>query len=273
MSQVAQDSYARFRELETGFKSVTGAVETEVSNIADVVGGLPGMMADEMLANQFLLTDATTELVNFMDAAISPAQERFNAQGFLASQELADGLNSGIPSVRAKAEEMRDAAVAKLAGAGWYDGGRNAGLAWSAGLRSAYGASYSAGVALASGAGLSLRGLSPPKEGPLSDIDVGGFNVGKAWADGLIRAASAAQDAGYGLAGAVNDALSGSFGAGSVGPLDIAAGSAYGAGTSGAGGVIEVHSHLHLDGRQIAETVDRHLYYMQPAGPSVLPRS
>lgn len=32
-----------------------------------------------------------------------------------------------------------------------------------------------------------LQGFSPPKVGPLSKIDLGGFNVGKAWVDGFVK--------------------------------------------------------------------------------------
>ena len=111
-------------------------IEGAVDDMAEEVGGAPQAMADELLANQFHLTDATEELVRFMQEAISPAQEMMNLQGFLSSQELAQGLASNNPLIRQKSEEMRDAALSRLyelQGAA-YTNGANTASALAAGI-------------------------------------------------------------------------------------------------------------------------------------------
>lgn len=224
---------------------VVTSITQGVADSAEMAGELPGMMADELLANQFLLTDATTQLVNFMDEALSPMQEKAEAQAFLASDALAMALGSDNPLVRQKAAELAQQAIDVLnLTDDFYEGGRRMGLAWSAGLRSAYGASYSAGIALASGAGLSLRGLSPPKEGPLQNIDTDAMHIGMAWGDGLGMAAGYIEDKAAGLAGIAGSALSG-IGGLSGGPTFDAA--AAGNAASG-GGVTEVNIYLTVEG-------------------------
>lgn len=94
---------------------VTTAAEEGSAAVVETLAGTPELAADAMLANQFHLTDATTELVNFMEQAIDPAQEMMNIQGFLASTELAEGLGSPIEAVRRKSEELRAAALGRLA--------------------------------------------------------------------------------------------------------------------------------------------------------------
>lgn len=186
-----------------------GVVETETAAMAEELGSLPEQGADALLANQFVLTDATTELVNFMDEALSPAAEMWEARAFLASRAYRDAIESDNPLVRQKAEEMREEAEAVLARTSeFYGGGRSAGIAWGNGLRSAEDWARLMAWELAASTDPILHGKSPPPEGPLSDIDVGGYNVGRAWAEGLAGAAPDARSSADALAGAAAAALS-----------------------------------------------------------------
>jgi hypothetical protein len=97
-----------------GSGGIVPTVAAGVDDAADEAGKLPGEMADAMLAEQQKLSDATTQLVNFMEQALSPAQEKYRLQGFLSSRQLAEGLADGNSLVRQKAAELRDAAISRL---------------------------------------------------------------------------------------------------------------------------------------------------------------
>lgn len=171
-----------------GLSALVTATEEGVDGMASAAGEAPGEMADAMLANQFELTDAVSQLVNFMEQALSPAQERFNAQAFLASQELADGLASGIPSVRAKAEELRDEAIAKLAELDAYPYGAGVGDTFANGLSSRYGVVRDAAGNLAQAVRGQIGILSEPSDptSPLRGITHWGANIVGAVADGML---------------------------------------------------------------------------------------
>lgn len=108
-----------------------------------------------------------------------------------------------------------------------------------------------------------LLGGSLPEDGPLKGdtAEKGGKSVGSAWIAGILSSIGDGMGRVHGLVGAVGAEFGGGGGASRVGA---------GAGAGAAGGPVVLQ--LQLDGRTLAEIVDRHLYYMQPAGPSVLPR-
>lgn len=135
MSTASYATYHAWKQQEAAItETITQPFVEGTKTAVEEVSKLPGESADAMLANQFELTDATAQLVEFMAQALTPAQERFNAEAFLASQELANGLNSGIPSVRRKAEEMRDAAQAKLNELNGWQAGYNTGTTLANGI-------------------------------------------------------------------------------------------------------------------------------------------
>jgi len=123
-----------------------------------------------------------------------------------------------------------------------YASGQRVGVSWANGLRSAGDYARLMAWEVAAAANPALHGTSPPKEGPLSDIDVGGLNVGKAWARGLLGAVSETRQNSYALAMAAAMGLNGGGssplasmgGLGSPGMAGIGAG----AGASGAVNVV-----------------------------------
>lgn len=179
-------------------------VQTGVDGMAEDIGELPEKSAQELLDNQFHLDDAITQLVEFMDQALSPAQEVFNARAFLASQEYRDGLNSGIPAVRLKAQELGQAAQDTIAR---YSNGYGAGYSMSS--------SFAAGMTdpavinyvkqSAYKVALAARGIFPGSEpddpnSPFRGITKG-FGFGQVLAKGLLVGQSAVQGAFRSLVG------------------------------------------------------------------------
>lgn len=193
-----------------------------VDDMADEMGTAPGRMADELLAAQFHLTDATTQLVNFMEQALSPAQERFQIQGFLASQELANALTSNNPLIRQKADEMQQAAIDRLAEmrAAFWESGASAGNSFASGLADPAVLRFVSNSAyrLAQAA----RGVFPHSEpddprSPLRGITKG-FGFGAILAKGFLSGQSAVQGAMRSLVGGglSMPALSGAGGGGAT---------------------------------------------------------
>jgi hypothetical protein len=184
-------------------QSATATVIAGVDTMADETGELPGEMADALLANQFELDDAITQMVNFMEQALSPAEERFNARAFLSSQAYKDGLNSGIPSVVLKAQELAAEAQAVLDNTDFFGAGQGAGYSFGAGLVDPAVIRFvsSSAYRLAQAA----RGVFPSSEpkdpnSPLRGITKG-FGFGEVLAKGILTGASTLQGAFRSLVG------------------------------------------------------------------------
>lgn len=235
------------------FDKGVAAVATGTDEIVEDIDELPGEMADAMLAGQQKLNDAGTQLVNFMKEALSPAQIIARNQGFLTSKELAAGLASGNPIVRQKAIEMRDAALAEIRAMGGVGAaGYSIGATWTQQIAAGIAANTYKIVYQLNYIRPLMEGFSPPKKGPLKNIGKGAFNIGKAWAENFSAGMGTFQMPGS-VAG-----LGGAGGGGSNLGLATAAAA------SGAPVVIQ----LQVDGRTLAEIVDRQLYYQRPTtGP------
>lgn len=206
-------------------------VQEATASMAGEFGELPEKAADELLANQFHLTDAIDELINFMDQALTPAEEVFNARMFLASQAAAEGLASGNPLVRQKTQEMVDAANAVLAqfGKSAFNYGYNFGASYAAGVVNSLGLVRDAGRQLGGALANQVRIESEPPDhtSPLYGITKWGGNIAKTYAAGILRELGAVSSASRALAGAVG--LGGLAGIGSMRPSGVASN----AGTSG----------------------------------------
>lgn len=72
-----------------------------------------------------------------------------------------------------------------------YDWGKNIMQSFADGIKAAIGAIADAFKAGMEGAKKLVKGSSPPVAGPFKDIDVWGFNVGKAWVEGVQKAVGA----------------------------------------------------------------------------------
>lgn len=211
VSQAVVDSGAaweKYQEQTTvSMDASVAAVGAGVDAMAAEAGTAPGAMADELLAAQFSLTDATSQLVAFMQQAISPAAEMMRLEAFLASSELAAGLSSNNPLIRQKSLEMRDAALSRIdeiAGAA-YTYGNNAGASLAAGLNSKYGVVKDAAGNLAAAVRGQIGIRSEPSDpnSPLHGITEWGANVGRTLAEGMDSSYAIVSGAASRMAGAV----------------------------------------------------------------------
>ncbi len=89
----------------------------------------------------------------------------------------------------------------------FHQGGENIGNAWRDGMLKALDEAKDPIEKKLIRLELMMHGNSPPKEGPLSKIDVGGRNIGLAWAKGLESAVDTAAQVGDTLASAVGKSL------------------------------------------------------------------
>lgn len=145
-------------------------------------------------------------------AKIALEDPDYYGSGAGASVDYGRGIDSGEGYARQQAREVANAALTETFNRDWYGSGYRVGVAWANGLRGARDYARLMAWELAASTNPALHGLSPPKEGPLSDIDKGGYNIGVAWANALGSAAAFAKSQAFRLAGAANSALSGGMG-------------------------------------------------------------
>lgn len=142
--------------------------------------------------------------------ALKSQHHNAQAQAALLAQYSGSGLDSKRKDIQTIADGLSRASLP--GDPGMYAAGQRVGVAWANGLRSA--ADYARLMAweVAAATKPALHGTSPPKEGPLRDIDVGGANVVRAWADGLLRGRDAVRSAANDMAAAfAPDAALGGF--------------------------------------------------------------
>jgi len=220
------------------------------------------------------LMDGQNEPKVAMDAALQMVEQELTQEQEilrLQGQALTLQTAAGIAS-----KEGKDAAFIAINAAlgvvqerlrvvqsDFYRGGYNIGVAWANGLRSSQDWVAFQARQLTIAAKTQMMGYSPPKEGPLKDIDKGGFNIGVAWAMGLGSAARTAITQASSLAGAVNGAL--------VASGAVNYGGAAGGGVPAYGAAPLQIQVVMPDGRVLAEVVTRE-QYMRGGGSTALPR-
>ena len=123
-----------------------------------------------------------------MEQSLTPAQQMFNAQGFLQSQELANGLVSNNPYVRTKALEMQAAAIAALRENLYLamDAGAALAATYAAGIVNNLGVVVDAGRRLAGSAArpITIESEPPDPLSPLRGITQWGGNLARTYAEG-----------------------------------------------------------------------------------------
>ena len=108
----------------------------------------------------------------------------------LVNPALVKGLKSNDDLVRQQAEATYMLIQEQLSKEGAYGWGSRIAKAWADGLASRWGYAHAKAVYLGTAISGPLKGYSPPREGPLVDIDKWGANIGRAWAEALSGAAS-----------------------------------------------------------------------------------
>jgi hypothetical protein len=180
------------KDVESGMKTLTDLMTdkwTDASRIAyykgiltsgELARGLRSGDADVRSQAEYVKANALTQLELLQSGAADIAAR--------TGVTLADGLTQALVPVATAAAGLRLRAIKELdLTPDLSTGGYNAGTAWIAALAASV--DYHRYLVLNALARLkaSMAGFSPPKEGPLKDIDKGGFNVGKAWMMGLAK--------------------------------------------------------------------------------------
>jgi TP901 family phage tail tape measure protein len=133
-----------------------------------------------------------SELIDWIDNTLIPGglasltMEEADEIGLGNIWRYAQGIRQGELDAFYAGEYTAERAKEGMQGGNFYGGGMKVAYAWIAGIKdwNVLRAASAAGATLAGAAGLSLRGLSPPKEGPLKHIDEDAARIGMAWVGG-----------------------------------------------------------------------------------------
>lgn len=202
---------------------------------------LPGQIAAALRDGRADWKAALAQIGTDLEAEMTRAARIAELQAALIGTELVAGLRSTDPLVLAQAQFTRNLIMQQLKIEGAQGWGWNIGSEWGQGMLDSLNY-YVPKVrhALNAYRGF-LEGHSPPREGPLKDIDKGGFNIGKAWADSF----------GLGMSGFKVPSLPSGLGLSGGGG---ASGSVAGMGRVG-GSAQEIHIHIdqgaYIDGPSI----------------------
>jgi hypothetical protein len=259
------DVYTHATGAAAGFKENMGGVPRVVAEVGEAFSGvsedgdelvedmreLPGDIADALREGREDWREALSQLSTDIDDETTRAARIAELKAALIGTDLVAGLASTDQLIRAQAAHARQLIVDQLALEGIFEKGHNVGSSWAKGITGGVLSQLERYKAALFQYKSLMMGKSPPPKGPLKDIDKGGFNVGVSWAEGMAKGI-------------------GTFAMPSLGMAGAARGDAMAALGGGMGGAI--HTHVYLDGRQIAEVVDRHQRQMRPAGPALLPR-
>lgn len=253
---MAEAPLASFRERMGAYRS------TAYQSMVEYAKGLLDAQNEPRVALDAMHQIAAEEL--------TATEEMARLKGALASEQLAAGLMSNLPATRAAAQAARQAIVNRLEtlGADAWDWGYNISGEMAAGMKVGKGVVVDAASQLASSVRRVIAINSEPEapDSPLRGVTKWGGNLVHTIASGIRADLDEARRAAGALGGALVPGLS---------PAALAGAS--GAGTWDsmvpavpAGGPLVIQ--LQLDGRTVAEVVDRHLYYLASSGPSILPR-
>jgi hypothetical protein len=253
---IAQSPTARLNE---AIPDITASARAALSDpiIEALLGGkaeaeriaseTPGGIAQALLDAQFSVEDAAASIAQAMEDALHPMIEMAQITGFLSSSELAQGLQSNIPAVRARAMELKEAAEGRFRElqAASYSYGFNTGTSYAAGMKAAYGWVRDEAGNLAAAARNQIGIQSEPKDhsSPLYGITKWGGNIAKTLAEGINSELGLGRSAARNLAASL---VPGFAGSGAVPRMAGAAGSVAGVGNT---------YHVHLEDKLQARTV------------------
>ncbi len=228
-------------------------LEADEAGVGNIRRYAEGMRRNEMEATAEARYVAGRAKVGLEDA------DFYGGGRSVVTDKYAPGIDEGQGAARRAAQRVSAAARLATFNEDWYGAGYNIGVAWANGLRSAKDYARINAWELAASTKPGLHGLSPPKEGPLRDIDIGGRNIGLAWAKGFGSVIPEVKSQAGGLAAAAAAALAmsgsataGDLSLGSIVPPFVGAGSAGNGAAAGGGAPIENHwhTHLHVEGRE-----------------------
>lgn len=195
-----QPAFAPFAQLladvSFGFQSVANLAFPIIQSLATLFGTVfTGALNLAKGAFNFLFGDMmsfASEAAPYVVAAITLLIDAFNGL-LIAASSLATSLGAVLAPVRGVVSKVfggiqsdTNVTISALVYA-MSSGGTKIIASFAAGLLNGASNVVAAVTTIAKIVADFLEGFSPPKEGPLSNIDVGGENVAKAWADGFAK--------------------------------------------------------------------------------------
>lgn len=187
--------------IEVPVEELVGQLQTHGE---DAIQGLAAAITE----NAEIAGTATGEVKKQAEDKLILLRDIAEQYGIDTTEEFAAGIRAAEIQATNEARYIATRTGAMLLeGHDWWAGGSSAGVAWANGLRSA--ADYARLMAweVAAAANAAWHGKSPPVEGPLHTIDVGGRNVAIAWSRGFLDAIPTAKRNAEALAGSVRDNL------------------------------------------------------------------
>ena len=176
--------------LKTGLTPAEEAAKLEGKKYTDAVA--QGIHSEIPGAKQAAQEMAIQAIKTISDAAGgAPGTKGLKAIGQYYTDLLGSGLSSEQAAAALKAAGVADAVIAKLTGRPVQQqltvGGQNDTQAWMKGLQQGITDGTNPLKNKINHIAQMLIGLSPPPEGPLHLVDVGGRNIGHSWHAGLIQ--------------------------------------------------------------------------------------
>lgn len=190
-SEIAAALIAGTDDVKTGLETLTTLMNDEWTD-ASRVAYLKGVLTSEELQAGLVSEDADVRATAKQIKEDAEAELRLLESGAYdaavdAGVSVQEGLRSQLENTGNAAAEVKSAAQNVLEfGDESDDWGRTSIEAWINGMREMWGAAHAAAIYLGTAVSGPLRGESPPKEGPLHEIDRWGAAVGEAYAQNLL---------------------------------------------------------------------------------------
>lgn len=153
----------------------------------DTATSLPEALDDARADAVRAQIDTNRAVLERAAAAAAPMKQ----SGTQAGTSFGDGIAGTRAAVRTKIGGFAEFATTEIRTYSLYAAGKKVGQSWGDGLFGAANYVRQKAAQMAQYGTRDLVGLSPPKSGPLREIDTWGFNVGQAWTEGLAEAIGA----------------------------------------------------------------------------------
>lgn len=222
MDEAAIQTEMGLNDIINKFSESKPAMEEEMKALTDAINApfsanKRRLQIEAELSSQAIQTGLRSEDPRIRAQTAQFVEERVNqyeqlapgalSAGKTVNPELSEGMGSNINlAVNAAKEICRQTSdPIEFCSKNSYGYGANVSKNFAAGIRDHAFWAKQASQDLAAAGASSIRGYSPPKEGPLKHVDKFGMNIGKTWAEGLGRAAESARMQGAKVAKAARD--------------------------------------------------------------------
>jgi hypothetical protein len=163
-----------------------------INDIGEFFKALPGVIWTALVSAYNSIVTWGTNTWNYLKVEVPKWVTNIVTWIRALPGKIAEALSNLASTVKTKFTDTWNGIVSEVSS--WpgriADWGRNIGNAFVNGIKDALNGLKDAFINGFNNAKGSIQGNSPPKEGPLKDIDKWGFNIGTAWVDGLTEAMS-----------------------------------------------------------------------------------